>query len=86
MHFLFIMCICKVYGEIPWRRAWPPTPIFLLGESHGQKSLVDYSPWGCKVGHDLVTEQACVLVLLVEPDSWEEQLQGNRVGFRDGPF
>ena len=52
MHFLFIMCMCKVYGEIPWRKAWPPTPVFLLGESHGQKSLVDYSPWGCRVGHD----------------------------------
>ena len=27
-------------GKIPWRRAWEPTPIFLLGESHGQRSLV----------------------------------------------
>ena len=25
-----------------------PTPVFLPGESHGQKSLVDYSSWGCK--------------------------------------
>ena len=33
---------------IPWRRAWPPTPIFLPGESHGQGSLVGYSPWGHK--------------------------------------
>ena len=33
-------------GEIPWRRAWQPTPIFLRGESHGQRSLVGYSPWG----------------------------------------
>ena len=35
-------------GKIPWRRAWPPTPAFLSGESHGQRSLVGYSPWGCK--------------------------------------
>jgi len=28
----------------PWRRAWQPTPVFLPGESHGQKSLVGYSP------------------------------------------
>ena len=35
-------------GKIPWRRAWQPTPVFLPGESHGQRSLVDYSPWGCK--------------------------------------
>ena len=26
-------------GKIPWRRAWQPTPIFLPGESHGQRSL-----------------------------------------------
>ena len=34
--------------EIPWRRKWQPTPIFLPGESHGQKSLVGYGLWGCK--------------------------------------
>ena len=34
--------------KIPWRRAWLPTPIFLLGESHGQKSLAGYSPSGHK--------------------------------------
>ena len=28
---------------IPWRRAWQPTPVFLPGESHGQRSLVGYS-------------------------------------------
>ena len=31
-------------GKIPWRREWPPTPVFLLGESHGQRSLTGYSP------------------------------------------
>ena len=31
--------------KIPWRRAWQPTPAFLPGESHGQRSLVGYSPW-----------------------------------------
>ena len=34
--------------KIPWRRAWQPTPAFLLGESHGQRSLDGYSPGGCK--------------------------------------
>ena len=33
-------------GQIPWRRAWQPIPIFLPGESHGQRSLESYSPWG----------------------------------------
>ena len=32
--------------KIPWRRKWPPTPVRLPGESHGQRSLVVYSPWG----------------------------------------
>ena len=31
-------------GKIPWRRAWQPTPVFLSGEFHGQRSLVGYSP------------------------------------------
>ena len=32
--------------KIPWRRAGQPTPVFLPGESHGQRSLVGCSPWG----------------------------------------
>ena len=35
-------------GKMPWRRKWQLTPVFLAGKSHGQKSLVGYSPWGCK--------------------------------------
>ena len=35
-------------GKIPWRRAWQPTPVFSPGESHGQRSLVGYSPRGGK--------------------------------------
>ena len=35
-------------GKILWRREWQPTPIFLPGKSHGQRSLAGYSPWGCK--------------------------------------
>ena len=41
--------------EDPWRRERLPTPVFLPGESHGQGSLVGYSPWGCKESD--VTEQ-----------------------------
>ena len=48
-------------GKIPWRRAWQPAPVFLPGNSHGQQSPVGYSPWGrVRVGHDCVTEHACV--------------------------
>ena len=32
--------------KIPWRRSWQPTPVFLPGESRGQRNLVGYSPWG----------------------------------------
>ena len=34
--------------KIPWKRAWQPTPLFLPGESHGQRILAGYSPWGGK--------------------------------------
>ena len=33
-------------GKFPWSRKWQPTPGFLPGKSHGQRSLVGYSPWG----------------------------------------
>ena len=35
-------------GRFPWRRGWQPSPRFLPEESHGQRSLVGYSPWGHK--------------------------------------
>ena len=31
------------WGKIPWRRKWQPTPVFLPGKSHGQRSLVGYT-------------------------------------------
>ena len=34
--------------KIPWWKKWQPTPVFLPGKSHGQWSLVGYSPWGHK--------------------------------------
>jgi len=43
--------------KIPWRKKWPPTPVFLPVKSHGQRSLVGYSTWGCKELD--ATEQAC---------------------------
>ena len=45
-------CQCRRQGfnpwvrKIPWRRAWQPIPVFLPGESCGQRSLVRYSLWG----------------------------------------
>ena len=44
--------------KILWRRAWQPTPVFLPGESHGQRSLVGYSPQGRKESD--MTEATCM--------------------------
>ena len=42
--------------KIPWRRARQPTPIFLPGKPHGQRSLVGHSSWGHKNRHDWTTD------------------------------
>ena len=34
--------------KIPWNREWQPTPVFLPGKFHGQRSMAGYGPWGCK--------------------------------------
>ena len=39
------------FGKMPWRRKWQPTPVFLPGKSHGQRSLAGDSPWGLKESH-----------------------------------
>ena len=39
-------------GKIPWRREWPPTPVFLPGESLGQRNLARSSPWHHKIRLD----------------------------------
>ena len=44
--------------KILWRRIWQPTPVFLPGKAHEQRSLVGHSPWGHKiVGHYLAARQ-----------------------------
>ena len=53
-------------GKIPWRREWKPTSVFLLGEFHGQRSLVGYSQWGHKESD--MTEQ---LSLHFNSGSWK---------------
>ena len=61
-------------GRSPWRRKWQPTPVFLPGKSHGQRSLAGYSLWSRKrVGHDLAAKQqqapSAVVVLLLPAES-----------------
>ena len=57
-------CKCKRHrfacwvGKIPWKRQWQPTPVFLLGKSHRQRSLKGGSPWGHKrVVHELASKR-----------------------------
>ena len=50
-------------GRFPWRRSWQPTLVFLPEESHGQRSLVGYSPWGHKESD--TTEQLHFTMALV---------------------
>ena len=38
-------------GKIPWRREWQLTPVFLPGESQGQRNLMGYCSWDGRVGH-----------------------------------
>ena len=46
-YWLFLL-ITLLLGNECWYWKWQPTPVFLPGESHRQRSLVGYSPWGCK--------------------------------------
>ena len=48
-------------GNIPWRRAWQPNPVFMPGKFQGQRSLVGYGPWGHKESD--MTEHTHVLQL-----------------------
>ena len=50
MSLKFGLLYCSI--KIPWRRKGRPTPLFLPGESHGQRSLAGYGPWGRRVRHD----------------------------------
>ena len=46
--------------KTPWTREWQPTPVFLSGEVHGQRSLAGYSPRGCTES-DVTKQQQTVL-------------------------
>ena len=75
-------------GKIPWRREWQPTPVFLPGEFHGQRSPAGYSPWGHQAlntteGLTLSTFKRSVPALLCpwqeRPLSWTPCLRGLRI-------
>ena len=49
--------------KMPWRRKWYPTPLFLPGESHGQRHLAGYTPWDCKQSD--TTEQLSLSLFII---------------------
>ena len=46
-------------GKILWRKEGLPTPVFLTGEFHGQRTLSGYSPWSHRVGQEWMTSIPC---------------------------
>ena len=63
--------VASLGWEEPLERKWPPTPVFLLLKSHGQKNLVGYSLWGHKesdaIEHTGTHSQYSILYLLRAP-------------------
>ena len=57
------MWIRSLGQENPLKKEMAPTPIFLPGKSHGQRSQAGYSPWGRRVGHDWASEHAQISLL-----------------------
>ena len=63
--------------KIPWRRKWQPASVFLPGESHGQRGVEGYSPWGLKgVRHNWATKQRQKTVLRTPSLPLSEWLSG----------
>ena len=63
-------------GKIPWRRKWQPTPVFLTGESRGQRSLAGYSPQGCKESDTTEhTEPPSDCERVASPQQWTPHLR-----------
>ena len=50
-------------GRSPWRRKWPPTPVFSHEKSHGLRSLVGYGPW--RVEQDSETKQQLLPLVVI---------------------
>ena len=63
--------------KLPWTREWQPTPVFLPGEFHGQRSLVGYSPWG---GKESDTTERLTLSLQLKGFKNEKKKKGNVPG------
>ena len=56
----------SLFTYMHWRRKWQPTPLFLPGESQGQRSLVGCRLWGHRVGHNWSDLVVVVVVYVLE--------------------
>ena len=78
-------------GRSPGEEKWQPTPVLLPEESHGGRSLVGYSPWGCKEWDRTEQVHFSLFHLLMEKDkrlmeasSWERLTEGETGSCSDG--
>ena len=63
-------------GKIPWRREWQPTPVFLTGESHGQRSFAGNSPYGHKESD--TTEQMALSLFFTAIERKKKERKSNK--------
>ena len=68
-------------GKIVWRRKWQPTPVFLPGKFHGQRSLAGYRPWG-RTESDRAEQQGWGTQARTR---WDTPLQGRTLAAASGP-
>ena len=62
--------VWSLVGKIPWRRKWQPIPVLLTGKSHGQRSLVGYSPWDRKEWDMIEWLHFLFFILAVKQAHW----------------
>ena len=67
----------SIPGTIPWGWEWQPSPAFLPGKLHGQKSLVGCRPWGCKESD--MTEQLSTYVHNGGEREWAQGMAGRNL-------
>ena len=65
--------------KIHWKRSWQPTPVFLPGESRGQKNLAGYRPWSCE------ESDTCFMTYTFEYLKPTKKLDGPALNFFTSP-
>ena len=70
--------------KIPWRRKGQPAPVFLPGESYGQRSLMGYSPWSHRVGHDWAHTWMDLGIIILHEVSQTEKDKYHMTSFKCG--